>query len=36
MTGKLEVSGKNVSKLLLNQAAVNELANAMSDIETEY
>lgn len=36
MTGKLEVSGKNVSKLLLNQAAVNELANAMSDIDTEY
>ena len=36
MTGKLEVSGKNVSKLLLNQAAVNELANAMSGVDTEY
>ncbi len=36
MTGKLEVSGKNVSKLLLNQAVVNELPNAMATVDTEY
>ena len=36
MTSKLEVSGPNVAKLLLNQAVVNELANAMSGIDTEY
>ena len=36
MTSKLEVSGKNVAKLLLNQAVVNELTNAMSQLETEY
>lgn len=36
MTSKLEVSGPNVAKLLLNQAVVNELTNAMSSIDTEY
>ncbi len=36
MTGKLEVAGKNVSKLLLNQAVVNELPNAMAAVDTEY
>ena len=36
MTGKLAVSGKNVSKLLLNQTVVNEMAGAMSDIDTDY
>lgn len=35
MTGKLKVSG-DMSKLMLNIAAVNELANAMSSIDTEY
>jgi putative sterol carrier protein len=36
MTGKLEVSGKNVAKLLLNQAVVNELTAAMSGLDTDY
>ncbi|NND04475.1 MAG: SCP2 sterol-binding domain-containing protein [Acidimicrobiia bacterium] len=35
MTGKLKVSGE-MAKLMLNIAAITELTNAMSGIETEY
>ena len=35
MTGKLKVSGE-MAKLMLNIAAITEMTNAMSSIETEY
>lgn len=35
MTGKLKVSG-DMSKLMLNQASINEMARAMSAIDAEY
>jgi len=35
MTGKLKVSGE-MAKLMLNIAAITELTNAMSEVDTEY
>lgn len=35
MTGKLKVSG-DMAKLMLNQAVIAEMTNAMSQIETQY
>lgn len=35
MTGKLKVSG-DMAKLMLNQAVLTELTNAMATIETDY